>query len=97
MEGFLPYLPKSGEPQASGTKAGRVQSESAGRKKKRPAVERDVEIMPICVSAEITAQLLAAGSMAEAADGFFLDLTHAFAREIEFLADLLQREGMLPV
>ena len=40
--------------------------------------------------AEVGFEEFAAGGVAEAADGFFLDLTDALAGEAEFLADFLE-------
>src|ERR1051326_9192173 len=44
---------------------------------------------------KIRPELFASGSMAEPPDGFLLDLPHALARELKFLADLFERQRVL--
>ena len=47
------------------------------------------------LSAKVGPELLAAGCMPQPTDRFFFDLTDTLAGELEFLTDLLERQGVL--
>jgi hypothetical protein len=52
----------------------------------------------LCIrrSADVHLEFLAAVLLAELAEGFLLDLADVLARQAETLADLLQRQRVLP-